>query len=83
MKWYYAALTAVAHGGNPLQPFGHPTAGASLSLWEKTTLLHQAIADNLSFLKSKISIFYFNKTHNSLDKNNKKVALFFCDRYSI
>jgi hypothetical protein len=23
--------SAVAHGGNPLQPFGHPAAGVSLS----------------------------------------------------
>ncbi|MEH1845205.1 MAG: hypothetical protein V7L25_09420 [Nostoc sp.] len=41
-------LGAVAHGGNSLQPFStrrtrvrHPTAGASLSLWEKTALLHR------------------------------------------
>ncbi|MEH2462574.1 hypothetical protein [Nostoc sp.] len=39
-----AALTAVAHGGNLLQPFGHPTAGASLSLWEKTALLHHYVS---------------------------------------
>ncbi|MEH1834084.1 MAG: hypothetical protein V7L29_18935 [Nostoc sp.] len=31
-------FTAVVHGVNSLQPYGHPTAGASLSLWEKTTL---------------------------------------------
>ncbi|MEH1827562.1 MAG: hypothetical protein V7L22_19870 [Nostoc sp.] len=36
-----ASLTPVTHGGNSLQPFGHPTAGASLSLWEKTVLAHQ------------------------------------------
>ena len=47
-----AALTAVAHGGNPLQPFGHPTAGASLSLWEKTALLHR-------FASTFIWIIYF------------------------
>ncbi|WP_335227665.1 hypothetical protein [Nostoc sp.] len=28
----------VAHGGNPLQLFGHPTVDASLSLWEKIAL---------------------------------------------
>ncbi|MEH2466182.1 hypothetical protein [Nostoc sp.] len=28
--------------GEPLQPFGHPTAGASLSLWEKTGLPHHS-----------------------------------------
>ncbi|MEH1830834.1 MAG: hypothetical protein V7L29_01810 [Nostoc sp.] len=33
-----ATLTAVPHERNPLQPYGHPTAGASLSLWEKTGL---------------------------------------------
>ncbi|MEH2463116.1 hypothetical protein [Nostoc sp.] len=27
----YRYANAVPHGGNPLQPYGHPTAGASLS----------------------------------------------------
>ncbi|MEH2395214.1 MAG: hypothetical protein V7K21_27375 [Nostoc sp.] len=45
--------TASPHGwllhlGKPLQPYGHPTAGASLSLWEKTALPPQCPILNLT-----------------------------------
>ncbi|WDD32224.1 hypothetical protein PQG02_26735 [Nostoc sp. UHCC 0926] len=39
--------TGVKWRGDPLQPFGHPTAGASLSLWEKTALAYRCVSTHL------------------------------------
>ncbi|MEI1375340.1 hypothetical protein PQG02_24685 [Nostoc sp. UHCC 0926] len=47
-------LGAVAHGGNPLQPFRHPTAGAIFSQREKIALLHRfaSTLKKLTLIKS-------------------------------